>query len=346
MVDWSPTAAAMAMMLAYAPTILLASTLAPLLVGAVPQTTPPRPSHTCLLPRPAEWSSKLLSAPPYQSMAAADIPASFSWMSVNGTNYLTRVVTQLQPRPCGSCWAMAATSSISDRLRILTKARLPNINVSPQLLLDHPQLAPKAGSCDGGDSNLAYAFMEKWGAVDETCLPYAGVDYSAWGEGTIAEERCRTCDRFGVCKWVNASLRMGVSEYGVIQPLPGNANMLTEMQAEIMSRGPISCGMWAHSAGFENYTHGVIRDRTKYPGTTHAISVIGWGEEAGVPYWHVRNSFGTYWGEQGFFRVERGVNTFNMETSACHWGVPTVPQPLQQQLADLLAAEESSTAPK
>ncbi len=45
----------------------------------------------------------------------------------------------------------------------------------------------------------------------------------------------------------------------------------------------------------------------------HAIKIIGWGEESGVPYWEIGNSFNTYWGGEGFFRMLRGVNECNIE---------------------------------
>lgn len=54
------------------------------------------------------------------------------------------------------------------------------------------------------------------------------------------------------------------------------------------------------------------------------ISVVGWGTDAKLgKYWNVRNSWGTSWGENGFFRVQMGHNSLSIEDS-CAWAVPGV----------------------
>jgi len=71
-----------------------------------------------------------------------------------------------------------------------------------------------------------------------------------------------------------------------------------------------------------NYKGGILRNSFADPSTIdHDISVIGWGVENGVNYWTIRNSWGSYWGENGFIRVERGNNTVNVERD-CAWGAP------------------------
>ena len=248
------------------------------------------------------------------------IPKSIDYRWVNGTSFTSPVGYQMLPSQCGSCWAFAATGALSDRVRIATGGHLP-ISLSVQALLDcGAKATPPTGSCNGGSPTLAYEFASHApGLPDETCLPYKGVDYSNWGEVPCADRLCRRCDRFGTCTYLprNATPTVRVEEHGTVKGVAG-------MKAEIAARGPIACLMYAHSDAFEAYSGGILTDPTRYPGITHVVTVVGWGveESSASEYWIVRNSFGTAWGEFGYYRQLVGKDVFNMESHDCAWATP------------------------
>lgn len=94
------------------------------------------------------------------------------------------------------------------------------------------------------------------------------------------------------------------------------------MQSEIISRGPIACSIDVNSFLRYNYTGGVYVNTTVVNETNHVVSIVGWGiDENGTKFWNVRNSWGSYWGEKGYFRIIRGINSLNIE-SHCGWAVP------------------------
>ena len=106
----------------------------------------------------------------------------------------------------------------------------------------------------------------------------------------------------------------GINEF---DNLEGEENMMNE----IMKRGPITCAI-AVTMELVNYTGGIFEDTTGRKELDHDISVTGWGvDKEGTKYWIVRNSWGTYWGEKGDFRLIRGVDNLGIE-STCSWATP------------------------
>ena len=95
------------------------------------------------------------------------------------------------------------------------------------------------------------------------------------------------------------------------------------MKAEIYARGPITCHMDV-SQDFLDYEGGIYMDHEEVMLGGHAIEIAGWGiSEDGVEYWILRNSWGEYWGEHGWARVEMHKNTLSLESS-CSWAVPII----------------------
>ena len=98
------------------------------------------------------------------------------------------------------------------------------------------------------------------------------------------------------------------------------------MQKEILLNGPIQCSTRVPDGMNEEYKNGIINDKT-YPGWCkngvhgHSVNIIGWGHTEKDDYWIVRTSWGRSFGEQGFFRIERGINCFNIEND-CTWAIP------------------------
>ena len=98
-----------------------------------------------------------------------DLPEQVLWSNVDGKNFLTNVFNQHVPTYCGSCWAHAATSALSDRIKIARKAAWPDINISPQVLISCE--TPDQG-CHGGEAYNAFAWMADNEITDRTCSIY------------------------------------------------------------------------------------------------------------------------------------------------------------------------------
>ena len=244
-----------------------------------------------------------------EPLQEVDLPENWTWSNVNGTNYLTNLRNQHLPSYCGSCWAHAAASALSDRIKIARNAAWPDINLAPQVLISCE--SPDLG-CHGGEPVNAYSYIYNNYITDETCSIYTARGHDN-GHECSSMVKCKNCDPHEPCYIPD--------EYPIYQiDQFGHFYGEKEMMQEIYQRGPIACGI-AVTDEMENYTHGIFEDTTGDYDVTHEISIVGWGVEDDIPFWWIRNSWGTHWGIDGFMKLVRGKNNLAIE-SDCAFAVP------------------------
>lgn len=261
----------------------------------------------------------------HERLGDAPLPREFTWGNVSGVNYLTMSRNQHLPQYCGSCWAHGSVSALGDRIKIARGAKGIDINLSVQHILN---CGGSVGSCHGGSILGPYQWLKslEGGISYETSNPYlACSSESTEGFCAHANTKCEdsnlrsvayTCSTFsemgGFCAAIDHYPNATISDYGSVQ---GADNMAKEIYAN----GPIACGIDAGPT--LKYTGGIMSDSGE--GVDHVVSVVGWGfdEETNKEYWIVRNSWGEYWGEMGYIRVEKGNNALKLETS-CAWAIP------------------------
>eukprot|EP01003_Olkasia_polycarbonata_P003452 NODE_213_length_1197_cov_293.869338_g160_i1.p1 GENE.NODE_213_length_1197_cov_293.869338_g160_i1~~NODE_213_length_1197_cov_293.869338_g160_i1.p1 ORF type:complete len:355 (-),score=102.67 NODE_213_length_1197_cov_293.869338_g160_i1:132-1166(-) len=261
---------------------------------------------------------------PHTYLPPTALPDSFNWGNVNGTDFLTKSLNQHLPQYCGSCWAHGALSALADRIKIARKAQGIDLNLAVQFILNCG--GEVAGSCHGGSHSGTYQFIKQTGYVPyDTCLQYEACS-SESSEGACKDSNfqcspvntCRTCSTFtsngGKCVEVDRFPNASIAEFGQVSGAD-------KMMAEIYARGPIACGVNAEP--ILKYPGGVFDDASAGKGINHIISVVGWGADknTGKKFWVVRNSWGEYWGELGYFRIAMGGNQLGIEAD-CAWATP------------------------
>ena len=181
------------------------------------------------------------------------------------------------------------------------------------------------GSCQGGSLNGVYQFGHKHYLVEFGCQVYEAAD-PAHAKCTPIQN-CKNCDRGpdgkgSVCVPVHENFRQWyANEYGAV-------NGKIAMQKEIFARGPITCGMYVTDDFYKNYQGGIYKSKVQTSGANHAISVVGWGhDDQQGDYWIVRNSWGTWWGESGYFRITMGTGNLGIGVNSCYWAVPSLTKP-------------------
>ncbi len=187
---------------------------------------------------------------------------------------------------CGSCWAFAAIGEMESRVLIQGG---PAHNLSEENVLSCNYY--NAG-CGGGNDFIAANHLAQFGASLETCAPYDGVDGTA----------CRQCVTVSkLCEWRIIGTNLHIV----------NAANLNAVKQALTDYGPLLVTMDASDPAFSAYIGGVYEWWPAVLNINHAVLLIGWDDTAphshGTGAWIVKNSWGTSWGEGGYFRIAYGA---------------------------------------
>jgi len=135
------------------------------------------------------------------------------------------------------------------------------------------------------------------GITTDSCLPYTS------GTGTVA-----SCPWSSKCADGSTWTKFYASNFYLFSSIQG-------IKENIFAKGPVESGFQVY-ADFMNYKSGIYVQKSDELLGGHAVKAVGWGNENGVDYWVVQNSWGPAWGESGFFRIKMGECGFESQIIA------------------------------
>jgi len=273
----------------------------------------------------------------------AELPAEFDWRTdprAAGCPSLREVRDQAN---CGSCWALGSVEAMTDR-RCIASGGKDRTHLSAQDVTSCDRLGDMG--CNGGIPSTAYTYYQTSGVVSggnygdkSGCYSYQlapCAHHSASGKypnctGSVATPKCMSSRCIDDGASFLGSKVHGLGGYSVCGR-GSNLSCPAAMQQEIYQHGPIT-GMFFVHQSFLSYKSGVYKAGLFFRDPMlggHAIKIIGWGTEAGAPYWLVANSWNEDWGDHGFFKIDRGHNQCQIENALVNGGpvagMPKFPQ--------------------
>ncbi len=225
---------------------------------------------------------------------AAYLPSSFDWRNYKGANWLTSVKNQ---GSCGSCWAFGAVGTAEAMLNIIADNPSLNLNLSEQYLVS---TCTTIGDCNGGFEFLALDYIRDDGVPDEACYPYKT-------QNSNCSERCS--DYANRLKFIPTSFRKSYTYTEL------------EMKEKLVGHGPILITLAiAEKTAGAYWDGGILRCKNDKPDggvstIDHAVVAVGYNDAGG--YWIVKNSWGSGWRENGYFKL--GYNECNVANSRFSW---------------------------
>jgi C1A family cysteine protease len=232
--------------------------------------------------------------------APLSLPSRFDWTDSAG-------VSPVRRQMCGDCWCQCAVAAIESKIRIFDD---DDTRLSVQQGID---CNFGGSSCYGGWMNDVYDLYRVVGAVSQACFPYrGGVD------GNCDQD---TCD-----------MLLNVDGYEEID------TSVTSIKTHLMSNGPIAVGMTVFSDF--NYYSGGCYEHPEGGAINHGVLIVGWDDSkcGGDGAWHIKNSWGTGWGESGYCWMEYGSADIGYGAAIVHYS----PRMRAELLVDSFVIDDSA----
>jgi hypothetical protein len=205
-----------------------------------------------------------------------NLPSSFSWRDINETDYTTPIEDQ---SPAPTCEAFGLCAALETEMQYKLKERY-----LPDLSEIHLWFNAGGNITRGWVSLTAAAnYLIKYGVPDVGCCPdpHWDFDYTP----------------LSLPGWENRTVK--ITEWGWVD------NNITTMKEALIQHGPlvISIAIWRN---FMWYFGGVYHPPTGQPFAGHVVAIVGYNDSQQC--WIVKNSWGTKWGEKGWFRMAYDAN--------------------------------------
>lgn len=253
--------------------------------------------------------AKLTQPEPRGVAAASAPPASFDWRSTPDGNFVTAVKDQAG---CGSCVAFGTTAVLESMVRITAKQPRLAVNLSEAFVFFCLGPSHGAGPCpDGGWWADEALTAMKAGVPDDRNYPYTDLDQPC-RRGSDWKSRLT---KFS--SWTRKT-------------------SLKSMKSYLSSVGPMVACFTVYEDFFYYYAGGIYQHHPTTSGEIvggHCVAIIGYDDVNKC--WIAKNSWGTGWGDKGYFRIAYGSAGIDAEM----WGIDgTVSSPLIRTRARLVAS--------
>jgi C1A family cysteine protease len=231
-------------------------------------------------------TSEPIFAPPFvPTMDPAELPTHLDWRDKDGG----RVTPVRDQSDCGSCYIFSGIGAMEANWAIRLQINNPHLNLSEQYSLscefDH--------GCDGGLVRDVLSAAREVGVPDEECFPY-----DAW------ETPCgQKCD-----DWTSRTL--GLEEYQVVLDDFADTQEEYTLIMQALQHGPVTVSFEV-CENFFDYEYGVYYCSDLSVGW-HAVVIVGYDSDD--EYWICKNSWGSGWGDSGYFRIRWGESNMGYET--------------------------------